>query len=118
MKTRTKKNSKKENFKPYPNYLTDVSTHFNKDRGGLFKDNLSQKEVFSFFAVDGASVWDVWLRAEVEAVGGGEDGDGHQGGEEQMMRRHAGEVRMRMFSEMVRTNLTARALWQSLRKVC
>jgi len=52
-------------------------------------DHLSQEEVLSFFAVDGASVWDVWLRAEVEAVGGGEDGDGHQGGEEQMMRRHA-----------------------------
>jgi len=51
-------------------------------------DNLSQEEVFRFFAVDGSSVGDVWLRAEVKASRGGEDGDGHQADDEKM-RRHA-----------------------------
>ena len=79
-------------------------------------DHLSQEEVFCFFAVDGSSVWDVWLRTEVQAGRGGEDGDGHQGDGEKM-RRHAGEVRLGTIVQMFETNLTARALWRSLRKV-
>ena len=79
-------------------------------------DHLSQEEVFGFFAVDGSSVWDVWLRTEVQAGRGGEDGDGHQGDGEKM-RRHAGEVRVGTIVQMFETNLTARALWRFLRKV-
>ena len=81
-------------------------------------DHLSQEEVFCFFAVDGSSVWDVWLRTEVHAGRGGEDGDGHQGDGEKM-RRHAGEVKVGVGTivQIFETNLTARALWRFLRKV-